>query len=40
MVHSEIYYNIAKRQVYEIVDMHTSMDAIIIIYIFLQSVSQ
>jgi hypothetical protein len=40
MVHSEMYYNIAKRQVYEILAMHTSMDAIIIICIFLQSASQ
>jgi hypothetical protein len=40
MVHSEMYYNIAKRQVYEILGMRTSMDVIIIIYIFLQSGSQ
>lgn len=40
MVHSEMYYNIAKRQVYEILAMHISMDANIIIYILFQSASQ
>jgi hypothetical protein len=40
MVHSEMYYNIAKLHVYEILTMHISVDANFIIYIFFQSASQ
>ena len=39
-VHSEMYYNIAERQVNEILSMHILMDANIFLYIFLQSASQ
>jgi hypothetical protein len=43
-VHSEMYYNIAERQVNEILSMHILMDVLIdaniFLYILLQSASQ